>query len=49
MPLDRNRSDPNSAPTGDINEALIQETAQLMVDTGLRDAGYTYLNLYVQL
>ena len=32
---------------GDINETVIKETAQLLVDTGLRDAGYIYLNLCV--
>ena len=26
-----------------IDESLIRETADAMVDTGLRDAGYTYL------
>lgn len=31
--------------TGDINETVIRETAQLLVDSGLRDAGYVYLNL----
>lgn len=28
-----------------ISETLIKETADLMVSTGLRDAGYVYVNL----
>ncbi|KIY73423.1 glycoside hydrolase family 27 protein [Cylindrobasidium torrendii FP15055 ss-10] len=28
-----------------INETLIEETAELMVDLGLRDAGYTYVGI----
>ena len=45
---------PTHSPTptpnnpGDINETVIRETAQLLVDSGLRDAGYVYLNLCVR-
>jgi hypothetical protein len=28
-----------------IDEALVKETAQLLIDTGLRDKGYVYVNL----
>ena len=29
----------------DINEDLIKEVARAMVDTGLRDAGFKYVNI----
>jgi alpha-galactosidase len=29
----------------DINESLIQETAEMMIRTGMRDAGYRFLNI----
>lgn len=30
---------------GDINEDLVKSTAQALVDKGLRDAGYVFMNL----
>ena len=45
LPLTHRPLTPNNP--GDINETVIRETAQLLVDSGLRDAGYVYLNLCV--